>query len=128
LSLPNDKYKEKISAIMKVLGLIALLLAPASVDAFLSTNSPKVAFRSTHGSNLCASRDSEDASLSQNLKHLAVMTAVTFSLLAVANCVSPHAVFNPRRLIVSTARRINQGLQTPPYRQKRRESLRSQQQ
>lgn len=67
---------------MKVLGLIALLLAPASVDAFLSTNSPKVAFRSTHGSNLCASRDSEDASLSQNLKHLAVMTAVTFSLLA----------------------------------------------
>jgi hypothetical protein len=68
---------------MKLLVNIALLLAAASVDAFVTTDSPKVAFRSTHGSNLFASReDSEGSSLSHNLKHLALMTAVTFSLLA----------------------------------------------
>jgi hypothetical protein len=67
---------------MKLLVSIALLLAVVSTDAFVTTNSPKVAFRSTHGSNLLASRDSEGSSLSDNLKHLAIMTAVTFTLLA----------------------------------------------
>lgn len=69
--------------LLTVYGSFVLLLAAASTDAFVMTDSRKVAFRSTHGSNLLASRDdSEGFSLSNNLKHLALMTAVTFSLLA----------------------------------------------
>jgi hypothetical protein len=64
---------------MKLLVSITLLLAAASTDAFVTNGSPKVAFRST---NLLASRDSEGSSLSDNLKHFAIMTAVTFTLLA----------------------------------------------